>query len=263
MQYEIRAMSVGEILDTAFQLVRNHAKVILGVALIAYLPMAVMVALLGQIAPTIESEGEVGLNTGFLLATLGMSFFAMLIVMPVASAGVTYAISNFYTGKTATIGEAFKTGFSLLLPLMGTQFLMWFFVLGGLLLFIFPGLYLLLVWLLIVQVMVMERKFGFRALGRSRELMIGNLLRGLGVSIVGSIIVGVLGQGLGLALGFVPLLGDAAGVMAQAVGFAYLSAVYVLLYLDIRCRKEAFDLEHLAQMVEGSGSGHAPVIQTP
>jgi hypothetical protein len=35
----------------------------------------------------------------------------------------------------------------------------------------------------------------------------------------------------------------------------------VLLYFDVRCRKEAFDLEHLARQVEHGGTG--PVVATP
>ena len=33
----------------------------------------------------------------------------------------------------------------------------------------------------------------------------------------------------------------------------------VLLYFDIRCRKEAFDLEHLSQLVAGSEAPPAPI----
>jgi hypothetical protein len=37
--------------------------------------------------------------------------------------------------------------------------------------------------------------------------------------------------------------------LVQAVLTAYMSAALVVLYFDIRCRKEAFDLEHLAGRV--------------
>jgi hypothetical protein len=38
------------------------------------------------------------------------------------------------------------------------------------------------------------------------------------------------------------------------------TAVAVVLYFDLRCRKENFDLEHLAQLVEGAA---APAHPTP
>ena len=52
-----------------------------------------------------------------------------------------------------------------------------------------------------------------------------------------------------LVFSFVPMVGPVFSGLASAVGTAYVSAVIVVLYFDVRCRKEAFDLEHLAQLV--------------
>jgi hypothetical protein len=42
----------------------------------------------------------------------------------------------------------------------------------------------------------------------------------------------------------------------QAVGFAFTTAAIVVLYFDLRCRAENYDLELLAQQVEaGPGLG--------
>ena len=45
--------------------------------------------------------------------------------------------------------------------------------------------------------------------------------------------------------------------IAQAAANAFGTAALVVLYFDIRCRKEAFDLEHLARQVE-SDAGVLP-----
>jgi len=87
--------------------------------------------------------------------------------------------------------------------------------------------------------------------------MRGNMMRALGIVIVGWIIVAVLTGTLGVVFHFVPLLGPLASGLAEAVAVAYSSVVLVLLYFDVRCRKEAFDLEHLARLVETSGSAAA------
>src|SRR5947207_641250 len=47
--------------------------------------------------------------------------------------------------------------------------------------------------------------------------------------------------------------------VARAAGVASTSAVAVVLYFDVRCRKEAFDLEHLARLVAGP-EGSAEVV---
>jgi hypothetical protein len=134
-------------------------------------------------------------------------------------------------------------------------------ILGGLLLLIVPGIYLMLCYSLAWPVMVIERQFGMRGLRRSRELTRGSLLRIVGLGLVVFIFVGVVGSGIQLLLGFLPLVGTLVSGVVQAIGATFQSAFLVLLYFDVRCRKEAFDLEHLAWQVEQGGAG--PFVATP
>jgi hypothetical protein len=67
----------------------------------------------------------------------------------------------------------------------------------------------------------------------------------------------VLSGVLGAVFKLVPVLGPIAQGFAQSLGVAYSAVVLVLLYFDIRCRKEAFDLEHLARLVEGRAADAA------
>src|SRR2546427_11076920 len=86
--------------------------------------------------------------------------------------------------------------------------------------------------------------------------MRGTLLRGLGIVVAGAIIVSVVGGAIALVVGHVPLLGPIGEGVARAAGVAYTSAVAAVLYFDVRCRKEACDLEHLARLVpapQGAG----------
>src|SRR6187455_3333906 len=51
MAYEIRPMSVGEILDTGFRLLRNHFSLLVAISAIAYVPMGILqfgLALVGR-----------------------------------------------------------------------------------------------------------------------------------------------------------------------------------------------------------------------
>jgi hypothetical protein len=147
-------------------------------------------------------------------------------------------------------------------PITGTFFLMGLAVLGGLLLLILPGLYLALCFYLATTVAAVEKCYGVRALKRSRELMRGNLLRALGIVVLSWIVLTVLGMGLGLAFTLMPSLAPLASGIAQSVAVAYLTAVSVVLYFDIRCRKEAFDLEHLAAQVDAGASVAPPARAT-
>ena len=97
--------------------------------------------------------------------------------------------------------------------------------------------------------MILEHRYGFTAMARSRELMRGNMWRAGGVLLIGWTIIRLLSFVFGAAFKLVPVVGPVADGLAQSIGVAYSSVVLVLLYFDIRCRKEAFDLDHLAQVL--------------
>jgi hypothetical protein len=98
--------------------------------------------------------------------------------------------------------------------------------------------------------MLLERRFGFAALRRSRELMEGNKLRGGGVILVSAALAIVLGGVIDAAIGFIPIIGPIGRGLAEAVGVAYGSTVAVVLYFEVRARRESFDLAHLAHDIE-------------
>lgn len=255
MRYEIRPMSFGEILDAGFRVVRDHAALLIGIASVVYLPLVLFMVWLEAVSATVGP-------TALILSGIPLVLF-ILVAQPVIAAAITFAVGEIYLGRTATFGASLRAGAAILLPLIGTALLTWIFVAGGLLLFVIPGIYLALAFLLVWQVMVLERTFGMTALRRSRTLMQGNLLRAVGIVVVGALIVGVLGSALQFVFGYVPIVGALGSGLAQAAGSAYTSTVGVILYFDIRCRKEAFDVEHLAQLVAAEAPESAPAGVPP
>jgi len=253
MRYEIRAMSFGEILDTGFRVVRNHFGLLVGIASLVYLPLALLTAV-ASIGPAVAA------STALLVAAIPTILFA-LVAEPIVTAAATFAVGELYLGRSPSFADALRVSFAIILPLLGTSLLAWLCIAGGFVLLIVPGVYLAFAFILIRQIMVLERVFGVAALRRSRELMRGNLWRGAGILFVGVLIANVLAGVLQLALRFVPFIGPLATGLAQAASAAYVSTVGVLLYFDIRCRKEGFDVEHLARLVQAQGApaGAAPL----
>ena len=283
VRYEIRAMSFAEILDMGFRLLRDHFVLVVGLGATLQVPLALLQA---------WSGGKLGIAPppGATFISGAITVIALLAVGPIVGAAVTYAIGDAYVGQPPTIGQALRRAFAIVLPLTGTMLLVALVVIfvtlallvpslvaflapgvlpapprlllaGGLALSFFAWIHIWLGYLLITQVMMLEGTFGRAALRRSRVLMRGNRLRGAGITFLGALIVGVLGGVLQLALGYVPVVGSAAAGVAQAAGTAYTAAVLVVLYFDIRCRKEAFDLEHLAMLVTRA-SDAAPALAT-
>lgn len=245
MRYEIRAMSIGEVLDTGFRLVRDHFGILVGIGLTLSLPAS----LLSLIANEVTTSPNAASVSAFIATVL-----FVIVVSPVVSAAITQAVSEVYLGRQVTYGGAIRFGFQLLLPLVGTAFLMMLLVAAGFVLLVIPGIYLALAFMLTYQVMVIEGRAGWNALKRSRELSSGNLMRILAVYLVAMILTMVVSAVLNLVTMRVPLLASLVSAVVQAVFTAYMSAAFVVIYFDLRCRKEAFDLEHLASLVGAEGA---------
>jgi len=253
VSYEIREMSFGEILDMGFTLLRNHFGVLVGIAAVLYLPVGLLWAW------SLPARGAVP-DVEQLIAIGIVSVMITAIAYPIVLAAVTHAVGESYLGRRATIGHALRLGLSILLPLLGTAILAGLARVVGLLLIVVPGIYLWLAFFLLPQVMVLERSFGFAAMSRSHELMKGHKLRAFGLFTVTTLITMVASNAFSLVGLVLPGLGALLGALAEAVGVAFASAVSVVFYFDIRCRKEAFDLEHLARLVEDEA---APTLPAP
>ncbi|MGH7786731.1 MAG: hypothetical protein ACRERC_07680, partial [Candidatus Binatia bacterium] len=249
MAYEIRPMSFGEILDTGFRLLRNHFGPLMSIAAVVYVPLT----LFGQGLESYAAPGAAAPGADSLLSILGMVAGLLLLLFvgfPLMGAAMTFALGEAYLGRAPEAGVSLRRAWRIFLPLMGTQFLALLIMFGAGLFFIIPGIYFMLAYWLSSQVMVLEGTFGMAALRRSRDLMVGNKLRALGVMLVPTILSTVVDGGATWALGSLPWIQAVVSAVIQAAGIAYLLAVDVVFYFDIRCRKEAFDLEHLARLVE-------------
>jgi hypothetical protein len=246
MTYEIRAMSFAEILDTGFRLVRNHFALLAGIGLVLYGPLAVLQELIGSPTPgQIDAPSAVGaIAFVLLLATLS----------PIAQGAMALAVGDAYRGRSITVGSAYRASFRRALALAGTFLLMGLGVLLGVVLLVIPGLYLAVAWMLATQIVMLEGIAGSSALSRSRELLRSHMWRALGITVLAVIVMGVISTVLQLLVSGIPIVRSVASAIAQSVAMAFYTGVGVVLYFDLRCRKENFDLEHLAQLVEDAGS---------
>ncbi len=247
MEYEIREKTFGEILDTSFALLRNHFVPLCLPYLLISIPGGLAAGYMGS--PELEAQLESGQFPSEWLGALGFSVVFGILVAPVAMYGITEFISSHYRGRPVSIGDAWRAGARAYMPLIGTTLLAGLLILLGTLLFVIPGIYLALALALITPIIVIEGRFGTKAISRSRELTKGSLFRIFGLYVVVFVLSSVLNFG-----GSLLSLGDpwiAAGfqTIASAIAQPFGFAATVVLYYDVRCRKEAFDLEHLSDTV--------------
>jgi hypothetical protein len=258
-------MSVGDILDGAFKLLRANAgsAVIITAALIV--PMAFVTAYLGRHAlggesifsvlddpskvdSTSTSATEILLLYGSLLARyLLFPFFIGAALSPVVEAS--------YLGGQRTAGEAIRIAARVLPALIGAFLLtrlLWTF---GVFFCVLPAFAVSTFFVVVAPALVIERLGAVAALRRSVRLVRPMFWRALLVSML----AGVVGYFVDNALGTVPqvaavMIGTdlawpllAVGqIVGSLVTMPFVAIVAILLYYDGRIRHEGFDLQLMA-----------------
>ena len=272
---ELRPMKIGDILDVTFRLYRQRFFTFLLIALVVYVPYALLMASFSpfEVAPqpVIPREGApnevqfqelslaMGANaTAMVLQFCGMAVF-LIILIPLCSAALVQNISASYLGENLSAGQSYARAAPRLLGLIGTQILVGLVVLVGFILCLVPGIIFSLWFLVIAPVVILEGKAGPSAMGRSRELMRGNLDKGFILAFVVGILSFIIAWALGMLTALVPWLHPAAAVfvqnLVQAIIVPIQTAPWILLYYDLRIRKEAFDLQKLAETLGRPAAG--------
>ncbi len=216
-----------------------------------------------------------------LAVVFGIALLQALVVQPIATAAMTRAVGDVYLDHPATVGGAYRAvgrrigsvvAVSMLLFLAGVGLLAAAFglVIGSVYAFGAGGAALLIVvvpvtlfivilvytrWLFAAPIVILERSGAVAALRRSWQLVRGSTPRVFGISLLVGLITGILSAIVGALLGVVTQFGDESvrlilsqlaslivAVLIQPISFI----VVVLLYYDLRIRREAFDIEMLA-----------------
>ncbi len=270
---ELRPMGIGDILDTTFRLYRQRFLTFLLIALVVYVPYALFLTVFtpSVIAPelSIAAPGENPFDldssrrmmaqgrspgaidvTGLIFWIIGILIFSFVLI-PLCTAAMIQNISASYLGEDLSAGASYGRAAPRFLPLMGTQVLVFLVVMVGLVLLIIPGIIFSLWFLIVGPVVILEGVGGTSALGRSRELMRGNLGKGFSLMFVVGILCAVLGWIFGLLIGLVPWPHASLALFVQTVlpglWLPIQTSPLILLYYDLRIRKEAFDLQKLAE----------------
>ena len=255
MSYEIKELSVGGILDQAIKVSKDGARVLLMIVCCFVTPIQIGAGL-AQLAMTpvippdatpeevIAAQAEVSPAAAITMIVLGLS---SLIVYPLTTGALIFAISDIYLGRQPTVGNSFARATSRWLALIGTTILYSLAVGAGFVLLIIPGIIATMWFYLYQPVVVLEVKAGFTALKRSRELMKGNLGKAFALaSLVFLIVVGVTA-----CSNFIPQrhTGVVVGGILQGLAMIFYAAVSIVFYFSTLCQHEAYDLRRLADAV--------------
>jgi hypothetical protein len=260
----LRAMRVGELLDTSIKLYRENWKLFMGIVAFVFVPIQFVESFLTRevaVSPFSSSDRlptDSQLNSGLLItAIFGLVIF--LFVLPFLTAAIARATSEVYLGSSPTVGDIYRFALSMTPAVLWATFLVFMTTVLGLVAFLIPGFIFFVRFSFTPSIVAIEGRRGTRAMRRSWELSKGFFWKIFGTVFLAGIMTGLVGGILQIPLSVAGAAIGPSGWILNAIGGSaasivtrpFAGIVIVLVYFDMRIRKEGFDLALMAQEIAG------------
>ena len=289
-----RPMGIGEILRTAFQLYRRHWQTLLAIAAVVVVPLTLLQYLLGDLVRTqreVTTTDGVVVETPTWSAGLAglLAALAGLLMYLVLTGAITRAVAAEVAGQDPSLEQSYRFGFHRLGSVLLVSVLVGLAVLGGLILLavafaigfaigfrpqtgsaeelvlgvlgllgalaVILGIYLGVRLAVSIQALVVEGRRGTQAMGRSWGLVGGHWWHAFGTLLVAWLLIGVVNAVITAPFSGLGWFGQGvAAAVATTVTLPYGVLVGVLLYLELRARKERLSLETLRADLQASAA---------
>jgi hypothetical protein len=272
----LRPLGIGEILDVGIKVYTRNALTLFKIVVFVVLPAQIVVNAVevsalpsglsvsggGSFGPSFSPNGNATITRhqlGVFLTGWGVALLITFVAGQLAQAGCFRAVADAYLGEEVGWRSSLRYALRRLPALIGMSIVSGILTLIGFALCILPGVYLWAGFYVAVPVLLVEGSGPLRSLGRSRELVRGRWWGTFGVAVVGYLLVSVVSVALsglivGLAFanparntvtGFV--LNTFATTLGSMLTTPAAAAFATVLYIDLRVRKEGFDLLLLAR----------------
>jgi hypothetical protein len=258
----LRPLGVGEILDTALAVYRRHAFALWQiVAVVVALPAALNGALAVAQRQVHDSGGSQGSILLLVLLVQVVSLFAMFL----ATAAAYRLVADAYLGRPIDPAASLRFGLRRVGSVMLVSLLAGLGIFCGLILLVVPGLYLAVAWSIAIPVLLGENLRGRAALARSRSLVRSRFWQTAGVLFLSFLLAGIVAAVIALIVSAIAsssgndtvLFFDqgASSLVADTLVLPFQVAVTTVLYIDLRVRKEGFDIQLLTHSLDPGGAG--------
>lgn len=267
----LRARSVTEIVDAAFQLYKRDPLEYILVTAVAYAPLIVAQLIMLRGIVSLSASAPLSPSPYFIIGLLSVFVYALM------SAVLSRFASDVYLGKPASIKDALRSVARVLPALVGATFglaLIWILgfvpmiigIVATLPVLIGLGVPFGMVWIFYIvarffavfQVIVLESPQIIRAFSRSSTLSRGRKGHILLTMLLVFMIFFVLSMATTVISGMIAALTGsfAASTALQSlfavIGYPLIGITQVILYYDTRIRAEGFDIELMASALQTS-----------
>jgi hypothetical protein len=249
-----RPRGVGEILVHAFKLYRLHWQNLVAIVAVVVVPVTIVQVLITDLVIG-ERLTESGIRGGVevveadLPAILlgGLTALAITVLTwAVLTGAVTRAAAGTFLRRDLEMGESYRYGLARLGSIILVAVLEALAVIAGFILLVIPGFIVLTRLWVSIPALVIEDRRGREALKRSWNLVKGFSWPVFGTILVAGILTGLFSSLLTLPFGDNTLGRIAGQSLATVITTPYTILVGILIYLNLRIRKEQYgeaDLE--------------------
>jgi hypothetical protein len=255
---EPRALSFTGFIDTAFNLYKLHWRGLMGIVALLVVPLQFVSEYLTrnyQRAAIFNTQAPAGQSGRLAVISGVLALITLLVVQPLLTAGVVRAVVAFHLGESPSAGEIIEQALSLVGRMLAVILLMTLAIVGGLILLVIPGLIFVIRFSVSPSAAVVEGVRGSDALRRSWELTKGHFWRIVGITVVAGVLAAVVSSLIAIPAAVIANNMDSGGWVVRAVGSSlgqlvttpFVLMVGVLIYLDLRVRKDGLTLDRLSQ----------------
>jgi hypothetical protein len=277
----VRPLNLGETLDASIKIVRARWRVLAMVMVVVSLPIQLLDMLIIQSTTDVYEVGSSFVasdasggtrysDEGAYLA--GQAVIQLLGVLGylIGTVACYRAIADTYVGRDTTAEESLHFAARHAGRTLWLTILLVVLLIPAFLALVLPGLWLAVAWSVAIPVLLVEGLGGMAALRRSFDLVKDRWWATCGRLVVAYILVSVVtGVVTVLPLALTSsvvddtsfgalLIEHAANLVVSLVTTPFIAAVTMLVYFDLRVRKEGFDLAPLAGDTPESPAGVRP-----
>ncbi len=257
MQYPIRHLGVGEVLDVSFAIMKDRLGVFLRISMILYLPLVLAIGWVNTYAMP-EVPPDAGIEEWFAAYAEGSQKYMALryllaglagfVIGPITQGALIHASSRICLGRTVTVRESLQKGLATMLPLLVVNVLYGIAVFVGFFLIpIIGAIIAMLVFALVQPIVVLESENPVHAFARSRELMRKHLGSMFILSLVTLAVLLLLMTTPAVIPE--PYTQTFFSSILQCAILALNTVVLVVFYISCRCRHDHFDLIQIAREI--------------
>lgn len=262
MEPKFEPMSIGRILDQAFRIYKNRFIRFIAIIAVIQIPIS-LVRMLTQTLFIEQEFSDEAVSINIVLAGSNLfMIFLMMLGQTLCSGALTRSVAETYLGHDMSVGQAYRHVLPKFLTLILASVLVSICVGFGFLMLVVPGVIFSLWFALTTPAIIMEDLGATAGMSRSRTLVKGNLGKVFAVGFLAFVLMLVITLPFGFAGSLLTrmvaqdnrtiaiFISQLCETLGQLITTPIGATTSILLYYDLRIRKEGFDLQMMIESMD-------------